>query len=206
MPSYGCGLMSLNPDLLLLERVRAGHADAWEQFIARYEGRLLAFVQVRLHDQGRTEDVVQETFIGFLTSLPNYDPSTPLEAFLFSIAAHKLTDALRRMGRRQTLPILITDDAGNQSEPAGPARRASSLYRSQDARVAEREILKRKLSELIGQWLVTGDFERLKCAELLFVLGRSNKAVAEQLQISEQDVANHKAFIVGKLKDAARAV
>ncbi len=198
--------MPLNPDQLLLERIRAGHSDAWEQFIARYEGRLLAFVQVRLHDSGRSEDVVQETFVGFLTSLPNYDPSTPLEAFLFSIAAHKLTDALRRAGRRQTLPILITDKAGNESEPAGPARRASSLYRSQDSRIAEREILKRKLAELISQWLVTGDFERLKCAELLFVLGRPNKTVAEQLNISEQDVANHKAFIVGKLKDAARTL
>lgn len=198
--------MSLNPDYLLLERIRAGHPGAWEQFIARYEGRLLAFVQSRLNDQGRSEDVVQETFIGFLTSLPNYDATTPLEAFLYSIAAHKLTDALRRAGRRQVLPILITDDAGRESEPAGPARRASSLYRSRDARAAEGELLKFKLAELIAHWFNTGDFERLKCAELLFVLGRPNKAVAEELGISEQTVANHKSFVVSKLKDAARSL
>ena len=35
---------------------------------------------------GRPRDVVQETFIGFLTSLPNYDSRRPLESYLFSIA------------------------------------------------------------------------------------------------------------------------
>ena len=43
---------------------------------------------------------MQETFVGFLTSLPNYDPARPLEGYLFSIAAHKLTDVMRRQGRR----------------------------------------------------------------------------------------------------------
>lgn len=196
-------VMAANPDQLLLGSIRAGDASAWEQFIARYEARLLAFARSRLHDEGRSEDVVQETFIGFLTSLPNYDAATPIEAFLFSIAAHKLTDALRRMGRRQALPLLMPNPDGADIEPAGPARRASSLFRSRDLRKAEEEVLKTRLTELINVWLQTGYFERLKCAELLFVLGWPNKRVAEELAISEQDVANHKAFIVGKLKEAA---
>ena len=43
------------------------------KLIARYEGRLLAFVQRRLNERTISEDVVQETFIGFLNSLPNFD-------------------------------------------------------------------------------------------------------------------------------------
>ena len=54
---------------------------------------------------------------------------------------------------------------------------------------------------LIRQWSERGDFERLKCIELLFVGGWSNKAVAERLGISEQAVANHKHFVLAKLKD-----
>ena len=56
---------------------------------------------------------MQETFIGFLTSLPNFDERRPLEGYLFSIAAHKLTDYLRREGRRPTLP-LVPDDVPHQ--------------------------------------------------------------------------------------------
>ncbi len=85
-------------DRLLVERVRSGNDDAWRELIARFEGRLLAFVEARIGDRAASEDVVQETLLGFLTSLPNYDPSRPLESYLFSIAAHKLTDHLRREG------------------------------------------------------------------------------------------------------------
>ncbi|HEV7222761.1 MAG TPA: sigma-70 family RNA polymerase sigma factor, partial [Pirellulales bacterium] len=76
-------------DGLLIDRIRGGEGDAWQELIARFEGRLLAFVETRLRHRAASEDVVQETFIGFLTSLPNYDSARPLESYLFSIAAHK---------------------------------------------------------------------------------------------------------------------
>ncbi|MFM8582426.1 MAG: RNA polymerase sigma factor, partial [Planctomycetaceae bacterium] len=91
-------------DRLLVARIRAGDASAWQECIARFEGRLLAFVDSRLRDHAASEDVVQETFLGFLTALPNYHDDTPLESFLFAIAAHKLTDHLLRQGRRPALP------------------------------------------------------------------------------------------------------
>ena len=40
--------------------------------------------------------------------------------------------------------------------------------------------------------------------ELLFVLGWANKAAAQRLRISEQAVANHKSFVVKKLKETAQ--
>src|SRR5690606_17002875 len=118
-------------DRALVSRIRAGDAEAWRECIDRYEGRLLAFVVSRLGNRATAEDVVQETFVGFLTSLPNYDENTPLESFLFAIAAHKLTDVLRREGRRPTLPLLADE---TQSDPQIPARSrvASSMARSRE--------------------------------------------------------------------------
>ena len=71
---------SSNPDALLVENIRLGKPEAWNNLIAQYEGRLLSFVQSRLRRRAPSEDVVQETFIGFLTSLPNYDTRRPLES------------------------------------------------------------------------------------------------------------------------------
>ena len=190
-----------NSDRWLVDRVRQGDAAAWSDCIARYEGRLLAFVDSRLRNRATSEDVVQETFLGFLTSLPNYDPRTPLESFLFSIAAHKLTDVLRREGRRPALPLMGND---SDSGPAGRARVASSLARSHERRDREEVVLRDALQGLIAQWVSRSEFERLKCAELLFVRGWANKDVAVSLGISEQAVANHKQAVVTKLKDAAR--
>ena len=61
------------------------------------------------------------------------------------------------------------------------------------------------LQSLVNQWLQNGEMERLQCAELLFVLGWPNKDVAHRLGISEKAVANHKFFIVSKLKQSAEA-
>lgn len=171
--------------------------------IAAYERRLLAFVEQRLGDRIAAEDVVQETFLGFLRALPNYDEATPLEAFLFAIAAHKLKDTLRQRGRR---PFFSMWDRGGEMtslEPAGKARRASTLARSAERHAAEEVVLTQTLRDLVQSWYSRGEFERLACAELLFVLGWANKDVAAELGISEQAVANHKQFVVQKLKTAA---
>ena len=38
-------------DSLLVERIRRGESDAWNDLIDRYEGRLLAFIHRRLRDR-----------------------------------------------------------------------------------------------------------------------------------------------------------
>ena len=193
-------MSAVDADRLLISRIRAGEQQAWAECIARFEGRLLAFVDSRLKDRATSEDVVQETFLGFLVGLPNYDDTTPPETFLFSIAAHKLTDVLRWKGRRPTLPLLAGNSHDNAPDLPGSDRMASSLARSRERRATEEQILQEGLKTLIGQWLERGEFERLMCIELLFVRGLSNKDVARRLAISEQAVANHKHFVLAKLR------
>lgn len=192
-------------DAELIAAVRKGDSAAWERLIAEYEGRLQAFARSRLHDEAAAEDVVQEAFLGFLVSLPNYDQATPLESFLFAITAHKLTDALRRIGRRPALTLSAQSASDAGFDPASRQRKASSMARSREHHVIEQTVLGNCLKSLIQSWLSRGEFERLKCVELLFVLGWPNKEVATELAITEQTVANHKSFVVGKLKEAATA-
>ncbi len=200
-------MSNIETDLVIA--IRRGDAAAWKNLIGIFEGRLLAFVERRLKHRAEAEDVVQETFLGFLTSLPNYDSKTPVESFLFSIAAYKLTDALRRQGRRPRLPILLDDGAGEGpgggSEPAlaGRDRRASSMARSREHRIAEEGVMAEALGEILRGCMTRGEWERLRCLELLLVRGLPNKDVATRLAISEQGVANHKQFAVEKLKQAA---
>ena len=192
---------SSHPDMLLVEQIRSGQPDAWNALIAQYEGRLLSFVDSRLRRRASSEDVVQETFIGFLTSLPNYDTRRPLESYLFSIAAHKLTDYLRREGRRPALPLSSTaaSDGGQWDMPGG-GRPASSIARSGERRDLEEESLARGIAEQIDHWRTKGDWEKVKCMELLFVRGAANKDVATTLGITEQQVANFKFDFLDRLR------
>lgn len=204
-PTRGANLNAPSQyERLLIDRIRAGEPDAWSELIARYEGRLLAFIESRLRRRASSEDVVQETFIGFLTSLPNYDGGRPLETYLFSIAAHKLTDHLRREGRRPTVPLSSGRGGESDWDLPGSERAASSIMRSGERRRLEEKALTVALTEHIARWRERGDWEKIQCAELLFVRGLANKEAAARLGISEQTVANHKFDLLAKLRAAVR--
>jgi len=184
----------------LIERIREGDPQAWQNLIERYEGRLLAFVNSRIRNRATSEDIVQEAFVGFLISLPNYDGSRPLESYLFSICAYKLTDNLRREGRRPSIQMHGRSSTAGEIEPAGVDRVASSIARSVERKAIEELAVKDAIAEQIARWKQNGSWVKLQAIELLFVSGRSNKEVAEKLAISEQQVANYKSDFQIRLK------
>src|SRR5438105_2896865 len=165
--------MPSDSDRLLIQQIRQGDPRAWEKLISRYEGRLLAFVQRRLRDRSASEDVVQETFVGFLNSLPNFDDRRELQTYLFTIASHKLTDHLRRTGRH---PLKSLSDGGgellNQQYDQNPT--ASSRVRSEERRELESAAIVRCLGQILRGWQERGDYARLEVMELLWVKGWAN--------------------------------
>jgi RNA polymerase sigma-70 factor (ECF subfamily) len=196
--------MPNDSDRVLVQQIRQADPRAWEDLIARYEGRLLAFVDRRLHDRASSEDVVQETFIGFLTSLPNFDDKRELQTYLFTIASHKLTDHLRKKGRHPLQPLQAVP--GESPPYMDPHSRASSLARSQERRVLESQALTQALRQMLAAWRDKGDHQRLKVVELLWVKGWANRDVAAFLKISEQQVANLRHAAVKKLHENVGAL
>lgn len=188
----------------LIDRIRRGESDAWGDLIARYEGRLLAFVEGRVGRRAVAEDIVQETFLGFLTSLPNYDGKRSLESYLFSICAYKLTDHLRREGRRPALPFSVRDDSQTPWEPASMARAASSIARSVERRDIEERALVEAIQHQVTRIRDRREWTKLQCIELLFVGGWANKDVATELGLSEQQVANFKFDFLANLRKLIR--
>ncbi|GAA5506901.1 sigma-70 family RNA polymerase sigma factor [Novipirellula caenicola] len=180
-------------DAHLVARIRDGDSDAWQALIDRYEGRLLAYTNSRIRDRAASEDIVQEAFVGFLISLPNYDGSKRLESYLFSICAYKLTDHLRREGRRPALQLhRRASGDGTNIDFAGGERVASSIARSGERKQIEQSAIRDAIAEQIQRWKQGESWSKLKAIELLYVVGLSNKAVAEKTDLTEQQVANFK--------------
>src|SRR6478609_1531323 len=122
--------MANETDRLLVEAIRQRDPDAWRQLIDRYEGRLRAFLHRRIKNPDTCDDLVQESFIGFLNSLPHYDDKRELQTYLFTIASYKLTDHLRKLGRHPVQQATEDDsgsDALQQRPDTHPA--ASSVAR-----------------------------------------------------------------------------
>ncbi len=74
------------PDLLLIERARAGESPAIEALIRRYSGRLLRVAQCVLLDPQRAEAVVLEAFLAAFGDLSRYEPTGKFAAWLTRLA------------------------------------------------------------------------------------------------------------------------
>lgn len=197
--------MSQAADQSLIDRIREGDGDAWSDLISRYDSRLLAYVACRLQNRSLAEDVVQETFIGLLNSLPNYDGRRPLENYLFSICSHKLTDALRREGRRPTVSISPANSAYSHWQLPANSQRASSIARSDERQNIEEQSLHDALVDQLEYWRQRGDWKKIQCLELIIVRGWANKRAAEFLQLSQQQVATYKHEFVSRLCKSVRS-
>ena len=98
------GLKKLT-DAELLARYAEGEEAAFREIVSRYKNSLYAFLRQFLNRQDLVEDVFQETFVQLFTSRESFDTSRPLRPWLFTIAANKAKDALRKWQRTPAVPI-----------------------------------------------------------------------------------------------------
>jgi len=92
-------------DAELLASYATGDEAAFREIVSRYKNSLYAFLKQFLNRQDLVEDVFQETFLQLFTSRESFDPARPLRPWLFTIAANKAKDALRKSQRTTAIPI-----------------------------------------------------------------------------------------------------
>jgi RNA polymerase sigma-70 factor (ECF subfamily) len=102
-------------DADLLARYVAGDETAFRELVTRYKNSLYAFLRRFLTKQDLIEDVFQETFLQLFTSQDSFDTSRPLRPWLFTIAANKAKDALRKGQRTAATPIGTIGDTDEMS-------------------------------------------------------------------------------------------
>jgi len=99
---------------------------------------------------------------------------------------------LRREGRRPAIPLSTGGGSTGNWELPGRARRASSIARSGERRGMEDVAVAEGIARQIERLRKSGHWKKIQCLELIYVAGRSNKMVAKELELSEQQVANFK--------------
>lgn len=93
----------------------AGEETAFREIVSRYKNSLYAFLRHFLNQQDLIEDVFQETFLQLFTSRDSFDKTRPLRPWLFTIAANKAKDALRKQQRTATATIGTLADSQEMS-------------------------------------------------------------------------------------------
>lgn len=190
---------AVSADDFLVEQITRGSQPAWRQLIERYSGRLLAFARARTQSLSDAEDLVQETFVGFLQSLAHYDPARSLETYLFTILRYKLYDLLRQ--RKAT--ILSEPSEGealwDQAPPTDLETPSGAAVHAEALRL-QAQLLADILKQLIGEMRDRDAFGDLQVIELTFFAGQRNIDIADLLEMDQKTVAGIKFRAIQKLQ------
>jgi len=104
-------------DERLLQDYLRGKPGSFELLVRRHAPELHQFVVRFTGDSAAAEDVVQESFLQVHTSADQFDAHRRFKPWLFTIAANKARDYLRRRTRRREVPA---DAHLNEDGDAGP--------------------------------------------------------------------------------------
>lgn len=111
----------------LPEALLNGDRDAWESFVRRYGGLIIAAVRGLAASPGDVEDLTQEVFVrlckdGFRL-LRSYDPErASVSTWLTIVARSTARDALRRR-RADSVPIEAVPEQQLAVDPVEPAQK-----------------------------------------------------------------------------------
>ncbi|RLS85778.1 MAG: RNA polymerase sigma factor, partial [Planctomycetota bacterium] len=197
--------MPSSEEQLLVKKIQDGDEQAWIALILRFEGRLTNYALKKIKDHSSCQDLVQETFLGFLSNIGNFDPSRYIQSYLFGILGNKINDLLRSRDKSKIIDHAV-DSSGNQldADHADSAIGASTWYRGDEKKKLENDALIKCLGLLINQFVQRNDYLKLKSIELIFVNGLSNLEAANILGIDNKIVASHRHyannFIIEHLK------
>lgn len=99
----------------LVARAVGGDARARDDLLALIHPLVLKYCRARLGRQeslmGSADDVAQDVCMAVVGALPNYQlKGLSFRAFVYGIAAHKVTDAFRAIGRNRAEPVADLPD------------------------------------------------------------------------------------------------
>jgi len=163
-------------DMELIQRYVAGEEDAFQELVRQYKDSVYGFLRRFLSRSDLVEDVFQETFMQLYVSRDTFDVTRPLRPWLFTIAANKAKDALRRMQRSESAYLgNMFDGEEHTIEDAlnvldyDSSMPYDDLVRNETAESVKRVIA--KMPEKLREIILLAYFHKFSYAEIAGILG-----------------------------------
>jgi RNA polymerase sigma-70 factor, ECF subfamily len=97
-------------DERLVELYRSGNNEAFRTLVDRYREELFHFLLRFVRRRAAADDLFQETFLQVHISADSFDTERRFKPWLFTIAANKARDMLRKNVRQRAAPLSATVD------------------------------------------------------------------------------------------------
>ncbi len=177
-------------DLSLVDRAKAGEADAFRALVVRYQRKVYALALGIVRDADLAWDVAQEAFVRVHAHLHEFEGKSAFSTWLFRIGTHLSIDAVRRERTSQKEDV----DEVNEAHLADGAEGILATALGNDPR---QNALRRELAGKIQDALATLPEKHRTILVLREVEGLSYEELAERLGI-------HKGTVMSRLFHARR--
>jgi len=162
-------------DTNLLRRYAAGEEEAFQELMTRYKDSVYAFLRRFLSRTDLVEDVFQETFLQVFVSRDTFDLSRPLRPWLFTIAANKAKDALRRLQRSEVTQLgnMFSSDESSIDDVLNALDHDARMPYDELIRNEQADSVKRVLSRMpqkLREIIVLAYFHKFSYAEIAGIL------------------------------------
>jgi len=104
----------------LVERLRGGDEQAFDELYERYFKRIAHFVGRRIDNRADAEETVQEVFINVFASIGTYRGDAPFVAWVFGLTRRTIASRFKRK-RHPTIPMEEDESDIPSVHPAAPA-------------------------------------------------------------------------------------
>ncbi len=172
-----------SPDIVQLQ---ARQDQEWLRVEQTYCGRLLAYASRRTGDLQASEDIVQETLLGAVRGIDDFDSNFSFEQYLFGICRNRTIDYLRRKKAR-TLQVPEEDEGFSGLESlATQSETPSAIVRGRELSDRARDLLVQILRDWVEETWEQDEFLRLCVIEALFSGGWRNRDTWERFQLRDE--------------------
>ncbi len=187
----------------LVEDYLDGDAGALRVLIERYHDPLIRFLNRLMGNRQAAEDAFQETFLQVHQSLGSFDLTRRFKPWLFTIAANKGRDALRKSQRRPAVSLnaAVNDRGGSFVDlieldlPAASA----GLEAEDRSRLVQKAI--NGLSPRLREILLLAYFQKLSYAQISEEFGIPLGTVKSRLHAAVAAFARKWAEVQAELAD-----
>ncbi|MBN1909577.1 MAG: sigma-70 family RNA polymerase sigma factor [Pirellulales bacterium] len=171
-----------DPDVQLMLEVRDDSAAAFEELVLRYQGRLVGLLTHQVGSRDLAEDLTQEVFLRVYRARKRYVPGAKFATWLFTIANHVASNALRSRSRRHEVKL-----GGRASGPMG-AHPIDAIAQASSSQMPARLLAKAEMRQIVVAALEALN-ERQRMAVLLSKFeGLAYADIAEVMDLSPQAV------------------
>ena len=166
----------------LVTRILAGESEAFLILVRRYQGPLLRLARLFVRDAATAEDVVQDTWIGFIRGMEKFEGRSTFKTWLFRILANRARS--RAVHEARYVPL----DQGDDANPLADQFDKEGRWRTppQEWRVTpERALLSAEVRACVEEALAALPPGQRAVVDLRDVQGLDSAEVCNILGLSE---------------------